>query len=368
MVLTVLVLVPTAVLFGRIWTDNNDRRDSTELEKQGVQYITALNPLLNALIESESSRLQGVTEPPQTLAAAVNRVAAVDAEVGDELKTKERWADLQAKIGKLPAAKTPTDVLNTHIEVTDLTLALYAAIRRDAQLNRDSDGDIANMQQAVAVDMPTTVVRVNRAGDYATILPGLPAGAVKSQVQAQAAHEQLAVRDSVQQLTENLQAAVDNTRSGTLSGSLVSSLDSFRRTVEDMTKGATAGNAATVTTAQTQMQASLGNLSGITLREMDSLLSDRMDSLNYRRFEALAMAGLALLLVLAAVLWPVLSRRREPAHVAGPPVGESTRDVALDRPGPGSGPGPYGNPGPYDQAPGYGDLDPTRRERSGALR
>jgi hypothetical protein len=201
-------------------------------------------------------------------------------------------------------------------------------------------------------------------GDYANLLQGLPA-ANRPQVQAQFAHEVLTVQDTVKQLTENLQAAVDNTESDTLSGSLVSALDSFRRGVEAMNRGANpAGtpNASTMSTAQTTLQTALSNLAGITLKEMDRLLDDRLDTLNYRRTEAIVMGGLALLLVLGALIWPAFTRRREaeatperPAHT----IGESTRDVAQNRPG------PYG--GPYEQ-PAYGELDPTRRERSGAVR
>jgi hypothetical protein len=369
-ILTVLVLVPTAVLFGRVWTDNSDKRDSTQLEKQGVEYLTALTPLVSALAESQSTGIQGVSEPPESLGAAVTRVSAVDAKLGDDLRTKERWADLKDKIGKLPKVTGAVNILNAHVEASDLTLALYGAVRRNARLNRDPDGDISNLQQAVAVDMPSTVMGVNRMGDYANLLQGLPA-ANRAQVQAQFAYEVLTVQDSVKQLTENLQAAVDNTKSDTLSGSLVSALDSFRRGVEAMNRGANpAGtpNAATMSTAQTTLQTALGSLAGITLREMGRLLDDRLDSLNYRRTEAIVMGALALLLVLGALFWPAISRRRQaeaaPERPAGG-VGESTRDVALNRQGPGPV-GPYGNP--YDQAPGFGDLDPTRRERSGAVR
>jgi len=367
-ILTVLVLVPTAVLFGRVWTDNSGRRDSTQLEKQGVQYLTALTPLVSALAESQSTSIQGVSEPPETLAGAVTKVSAVDAELGEGLRTKERWADLKNKIGKLPKVTGSINILNAHVEVTDLTLALYAAVRRNAELNRDPDGDISNLQQAVAIDMPSTVVRVNRMGDYANILQALPA-AGRAQVQVKFGYEVVAVQDSVKQLTENLQAAVDNTKSQTLSGSLVSSLDSFRRGVESMARGANptgSPNAATMSTAQTTLQTALSNLSSITLKEMDRLLDDRLDSLTYRLTEAVVMGVLALLLVLGALAWPAFARRRDAESAPERPVGESTRDIALNRPG--SGPGGYGSRNPYDQAPGYGDLDPTRRERSGALR
>ncbi|WP_307872746.1 hypothetical protein [Paractinoplanes ovalisporus] len=358
------------MLFARVWTDNSDKRDSTDMEKKGVEFITALTPLVSALAESQSTAVQGVSEPPQSLAAAVAGVTAADAKLGDELRTKERWADLKDKIGKLSKVTGPVASLNAHVEVTDLTLALYSAVRTNAELNRDPDGDVSNLQQAVAIDMPVTIVRVNRMGDYAGLIqnPALPA-ASRTQVQGQFAHEVLAVQDSVKQLTDDLQKAVDNTQSATLSSSLVSSLDSFRRGVESMVRGADPvggePSVATMTTAQSTLQGALSNLAGVTLREMDRLLDDRLDSLNYRRVEAVIMGALALLFVAGALIWPAFSRRREaePAPAPERPIGESTRDVALNQP-----PGGYGGPGSYNQAPGYGEFDPTRRERSGAVR
>ena len=375
-ILTVLVLVPTAVLFGRVWTDNSDKRDSTEREKQGVEYITTLAPLVSALAESQSTRIQGVSEPPESLAASVTQVSAVDAKLGDDLGTKERWADLKDKIGKLPKVTGAVNILNAHVEATDLTLALYQAVRRSSDLSRDPDSDLSNLQQAVAIDMPETVVRVNRMGDYANLTQALPA-ANRGQVQIQFAQEVIAVQELVKRLTDDLQAAAENTKSQTLAGNMVSSFDAFRRGVESMGRGANKTgtpdptkiepNASTMSTAQTTLQTALSNLSGILLREMDRLLQDRVDSLNYRRTEAVVMGVLAVLLVAAAVTWPILGRRRAAETAAAPerPTGESTRDVALNRPG--SGPGPYGNTNPFDQSPNYGD-DSSWRERSGALR
>ncbi|MET3428231.1 hypothetical protein BJ973_007443 [Actinoplanes tereljensis] len=359
--------MPTAVLFGRVWQQNSDLRAQTDLEREGVQYITALAPLVSALAESQSSALQGVTAPPDSLATAVSRVSALDSSLGDDLKTKERWADLQDKIAKLPKATGgPLGILQAHTEATDLALALYSAVRRNSELARDPDSDVSNLQQAVAIDMPTTVILVSRMADYAQALQ-TATGTTQATLAIQFGQEVLAVQDSVNSLTESLQNAVDNTKSSTLSGGLVTTLDSFRRGVESMTRGANPGgtpNVATMSTAQTALQTALNALAGVTLKEMDKLLADRADSLSYRRVEALLAAAVAVLLVIGALVLPVLSRRREESEpvttgYTGP--GESTRDIAAGRPA-----APYG--GQYDLTPAYGDNDPTRRERSGAVR
>jgi hypothetical protein len=366
-ILTVLVLVPSAVLFGRVWQENSHQRAQTNLEKKGVEYITALTPLISALAESQSSAVQGVAAPPDSLNAAVAKVAAADASLGDDLKTKERWADLNTKIGKLgklPKTDGALAILQAHIEVSDLALALYGAVRRNSELNRDPDSDLSNLQQAVAVDMPTTIVRTSRMGDWANILQTAPAK-TRGTIAVQFGEEVLGVQNAVDSLTESLQAAVDNTKSPTLSGSLVTTLDSFRRGVESMTRGANLGgtpNVATMSTAQTALQTALNALAGVTLKEMAKLLEDRSSTLSYRRTEAVLMGLLAIALVLGALIWPALGRRREPEPVATR-TGESTRDIPGSRQ-----PAPAGYGGQYDIAPAYGDIDPTRRERSGALR
>jgi hypothetical protein len=368
--LTVLVLVPMAILFGRDWQDTADRRDRTALEQKGVQYVTALTPLLNALVGVQSSALQGLPAAPDALQNAIARVSAVDADLGDQLSTKPRWASLQEQIGKLSKIKAdptrPTAVYDANAEVADLTVALYNAARRNSGLNRDPDYYLSNLQQAVAVDMPTTIVQVNRMGDLANLLQSLT-GAARQTTLARYYQSVVAVQAANTQLTDDLQASISDKDSSALSGGLVSALDSFRRGVESLTRGAVAGNpnAATIAIAQSSLQGALNNLSSTTLKEMDRLLDNRMNDLDYRRGEALVVGLAALLLVLAAVLWPRIGRRREPEPVGGPsaPIGESTRDVNASR----SVGSPYGA-GRYDQAPTYGETNQTRRERSGALR
>lgn len=363
-ILTVLVLVPSAVLFGRVWQENSRQTTQTDLEKKGVEYLTALTPLISALAEAQSSAIQGVAAPPDSLNAAVSKVSAADAKLGDDLKTKERWADLNTKIAKLPKATGgPLAVLQAHIEVSDLALALYGAVRRNSELNRDPASDMNNLQQAAAIDMPTTVVLVGRMGDSANIAQTATA-TTRSTILVQFGEEVLAAQDAVNALTEDLQAAVDDTTSPTLSGSLVTTLDSFRRGVESMGRGANLGgppNVATMSTAQSALQTALNALAAVTLKEMAKLLEDRSDSLAYRRTEAVVMGLLAIVLVLAALIWPAIGRRRE-SQMAGRPIGDSTRDI------PSANLPPSGYSGPYDVAPAYGDIDPTRRERSGALR
>jgi hypothetical protein len=369
--LTVLILIPAGYLFYRVWQTNSDARDNTQLEQQGVEYLTNLSPLISALAESESSALQGITAAPASLTAAVARVAAVDQRLGEALQTRDRWSGLRDKIGRLPGvAGESTAVFQAHVEVTDLALGLYDTVRNNSTLVRDPDNDLSHLQQAVAVDLPNTVVQVNRMGDLSLMLANVRGTSTQRAAQQAALGPQFGaavqtVGTAVASLTDNLQAAVDDTNSPTLSGNLVTSLDSFRRGVENLTRGANPGGApvaATMATAQTQLQTSLNGLAGVTLREMGKLLQDRLDTLKAQRIEALIAAGLIVLLILAALLLRLTGRRRR--HVAGSP-GENMRGGMSVTQG-GTDPG-YGNL--IDSPPSsYGEVNPTRRERSGALR
>jgi hypothetical protein len=368
---TILILAPAGVLSAWVWNDNQDRRDSTKQEQQGVDYLTSLSPLISGLVEAQSSALQGVSTAPASLTAAVARVATVDQRLGDTLGTHERWSGLRDKIQRLPSvAGSAVEIFQAHVEVTDLALGLYNAVREESQLVRDPDNDLSNLQQALAVDLPATVVQVSRMGDLSQMVANITGSAAQRQ-QAQAilvpqfgaAVQQ--VNTDVASLTDNLQSAVDDTKSTTLSGNLVTSVDSFRRGVESFTRGAdpTGGkpNTATMATAQSQLQSSLSGLSGVLVREMNGLLQDRLDRLDTRRLEMLITAGVLVLLVLIALILPLTGRRRGGAPMGGEHTGRGMT-VSPERHDNGHG------GGPLDQMPTYGEVNPTRRERSGALR
>jgi hypothetical protein len=367
-VLTVLILVPTGYLFFRVWQDNADTRDGTKLEQQGVEYLTALSPLIGALAEAQSSALQGVSTTPASLTASVAAVSAADQRLGGALGTTGRWTSLKSKIAQLPLAGQPISVFQAHVVVGDLALALFNSVRNNSGLMRDPDNDVSNLQQAAAVDLPGTVAQVSRMGDLSLMVANIAGSANEKAQQLALLGPQLGaavqfVNTSVNQLTDDLQAAVDKTSSKTLSGNLVGTLDSFRRGVEALTRGANPGgspNAATMATAQTQLQSSLGGLSGVVLREMDGLLQDRLDTLDTQRIEAIAAGVIVLLLIIGAVLLRPGGRRRYVPSSTG--AGQNTRDMPVRQSGT-----PPGYANLIDPSP-YGEADPTRRERSGALR
>jgi hypothetical protein len=329
--LTLLTLAPAGLLFAGVWDDLSQRRDNTRLEQRGLEYLSALTPLISALTESQTSALAGDRKQSPALTEAVRQVAATDQRIGASLGTQVRWNGLQQKIQLLSRTSGgDVTVFRAHVEVSDLTLALYEAVRDNAVLARDPDNDLSHLQQAVAVDLPVTVVSVSRMGDLSKLVAEADAGA-RAQLTPQFGAAVLAVNSNVDSLTDNLQAAVDDTASPTLSGNLVTGLDSFRRGVEALTRGANPGgtpNTATMATAQSQLQIALSNLSGITIREMSSLLETRMDELGTRTAEMLTAAGGLLLLVLAAAAMPLTGHRPRRRASPPPPPG-FTGDVTV---------------------------------------
>jgi hypothetical protein len=357
-VLTVLVLLPAAGLFLRLLQENSRQRDNTKLEQQGVEYLTALSTLVSALAESQSSALQGVFAEPASVTAAVSRVQGVDERLGADLGTKTRWADLKGKIAKLPKTTgTAEKVFQSHVEVADLTLEMYDAVAENSTLNRDVDTDIWFLQEAVTIRMPEAVTAVSRMSDLASMTAGAKK-AQKAPLTIRFGYQALQVQESVDEVTDSLQEAVDSTNSDTLSGNLVSNLDSFRRGIEAANRGANLGtgdpNASTLVTAQSTLQTALSALSGVVLKEIAGLLDDRMDTLNYKRFEAYGMFGIAVALIVVATFW-TRGRARQVQTTQPERSGEGSRDVSVQA---GSYDSTFGN------TPNYGGG----RERSGALR
>jgi hypothetical protein len=371
--LTVLVLLPTAVLFLRVLNENTTQRDETELKQKGIQYLAELAPLISGLAESQSSALQGVTAEPASLTAAVARVQGVDESLGDELDSTSRWSGLKEKIGRLPGvAGDSQQIFEAHVEAGDLALELYNEVRVNSLLNQDPQSDIWYLQETVTVNMPEAVTHVSRMGDLANMVAAAK-DRERPALQVEFGAAVMAVDETVAELTDNLQAAAEDTGSSTLASNTVNNLDAFRRGVEAANRGANYGGVPDVSilvTAQSTLTTALKALSTVLLKEMSTLLDERTDDLDYKRAEAWVLLAAAVVLLVGTAVWTrgrSLRSSRESDREAG-------RDVSVRTDGPGvtsTGPGTYSG-SPYDSAPGYGENpnygNGAGRERSGALR
>ena len=364
-ILTILVLIPVGILFAQIWDSTGDERDTTRRERQGVEYLTRLGPLLTALVEAQGAALQGQPAPPPSLTAAVAGVAEVDSRLGRTLGTSDRWQGLRTKIDGLQgaASRGPLPGFQAHVEAADLLTALYSAVRDSSRLGRDPDNDLANLQRAITTDLPETTNQSARIADLSLLVAN--AGPKEQRLLApQLGATVISTDASVNRLTDNLQAAVTDTGSGTLSSNLLATVDGIRQGVEGLIRVATATGKLDVVglgAARVEMQKATAGLSGTVLTEMDGLLQARLDELDDERLRALLTASAAVLLALLAIIVPLLGRRR-----GAPPVQTGTGPHERGRPG--TAVASIFGDNPYDPEP-YGDgVPPTRRERSGALR
>ena len=362
-ILTVLLLVPVGLLFGQVWNAAADDLSATDKERQGVEYLTRLAPLVTVLAESQASALRGAYSAPTGLAGAVDGMTEVDRRLGAGLGTGDRWNDVSARIGQLPSIGSSTTALfQAHVEITDLLLALYHAVRDTSQLNRDADNDVSYLQQA-AVEMPTAVFHAVRAADLSVMVANTDS-ATQRLLAPQFGASLQNLDTSVSALTDDLQAAVDDTTSRTLSSALINPLDTFRQGIEQLQRAANptgAPDAAALTTARARLMRATAGLADPVLTEMDGLLRTRLDAIEERRRNAAVTAGAAVLIALLALVGPMVVRRR------GATPG--TRDDPGRSPvGSAAVPDDYGD-NPQSPVPAYGDeMSPTRRERSGALR
>lgn len=370
-VLAVLILVPSGILFVRVWQQNADQREATALETDGVEYLAGLSPLISALAEAQSSALQGFTQAPAALTEAVTRLGGIDQRTGERLGVHDRWTNLRDTIGRLPTVKgDQTQIFQAHVEVTALSLALARAVADRTALSSDPDNDVAHLQKAIAIDLPQTVVQASRMGDLSALVAAIKGDATeRAQAQAillpQFGAAVAEVNANVSELTDDLQAAVDDTDSVTLSTSLVSTVDGFRRGVEGFIRGASpnatiAGNGtpnlAGMATAQSQLHNAVFGLVNVVVREMQGMLAARTDRLDNRRLETIIVAAALFLLVAGLIVVTALGRPRvaEWAPEAAPPSGPPGRALSPIDPGL---PVPYG-----------AEIGPNLRERSGVVR
>jgi hypothetical protein len=349
---TLAMLVPVGLLFLQLRRAGDDDISRTRIERQAVAYLAALTPLLSAVTEAQSTALRGRTGALPAVEAAVAEVAQVDKLHGTALGVHERWSTLADKVGRLPAAGDPTAVLQSHVEATDLLLALYDAIRDNAALSRDPDADVSRMQQAAAVDLPRTVIFATRSADLAPLVAATT-GDVQQQLRAGLAAASAGAAASVADATENLQTASDDTASASLSSNILGTLDKFRRAIEAITlntgDGGRGPNQAQLANAYSDLQQGLSALASTVLAETDKLLVARIDDRQAAQRTQLIVAGAA---VLGAVLLLTLlfARRRRPT--AAEPATQERPDARRADSGP----------------PGGAAGIPRGRERSGALR
>ncbi|MEV1147495.1 hypothetical protein, partial [Micromonospora sp. NPDC049799] len=311
LLLVVALLAPLALLFVQTWRLTDDDRDLVVSERLGVEYLRALAPVTDALVEAQSAAVAGRTVSGDELTRAVEAAASVDARIGDDLRAQERWAGLRAKLEAL-SDRSPTDPETAYAaygETTELLLDLHRKVRETSGLVRDPESDSFFLQDGIGKDLPQAMVAAGRLADL-TILAAQRPAAQRARTVAELAGVRVAALAPSADMVTDLRAAVDSSESTNLGPTVLTPLDTYQRAVEALAAYSTPTtpsgevDAGRLVGARTAVQAASRQLQPVILGELDALLADRLDDLDRERWLAVGAAATAVLLlaVLAAIL------------------------------------------------------------------
>ncbi|MFI7548647.1 hypothetical protein ACIBQ2_02770 [Micromonospora sediminimaris] len=318
LLLATALLLPVAFLVVQAHQFVDNDREVVGRERLGVEYLRALGPVTDALVDAQSAAVTGRSLRRDTLDQAVERAAAVDARIGGELSTSERWAGLRAKLEALPerSLADPETAFTVYGEVTDLLLALHGKVRETSGLIRDPGVDAYFLQDGVAEEMPEAMVAAGRLTDLAVLMNRRPT-AERIQSLSQLATLRAAALQPANDLASNLRAVVENTESADLGANVLTPFDAYQRAVETMAlHSQPVDRAGTIDTtrllaARNEAQQAAKQLHPVLLDEIDRLLVERLDGLDRDRLLILGAGGLAALLLVGLAVSGWMSRPRD---------------------------------------------------------
>ncbi|MFJ6195971.1 hypothetical protein [Micromonospora sp. NPDC092111] len=318
LLLATALLLPVAFLVVQAHRLVDADRKLAERERLGVEYLRALGPVTEALVEAQTAAVAGRPATREALDRAVGDAATVDARIGDELRSTERWAGLRAKLEALPnrSLTDPEAAYTAYGEVTDLLLALHGKVRESSGLIRDPGSDSYFLQDGVGEEMPEAMVAAGRLIDLAVLLERRPAAERASSL-GELATLRFAALQPAGDLVNDLQSAVDASESADIGVSVLTPLDTYQQAVEAMgalsqpTGRTQAVDVTRLAAVRSQAENAAEQLQPVILDELDRLLRQRIDQLDRDDLLILGAGGVAglLLVALAASGW--LSRRRD---------------------------------------------------------
>ncbi|MEU7843191.1 hypothetical protein AB0B39_19815 [Micromonospora sp. NPDC049114] len=330
LLLIVALLAPVGLLFASTWRHTGDDRSLADSERLGVQYLRALAPVTEALVEAQSAAVAGRPVPGEPLSRAVEQAATVDARIGGKLRSQERWAGLRAKVEAL-RDRSPADpeaAYTAYGEVTDLLLALHRKVRESSGLGRDPGADSFFLQDSAGQKLPEAVVAAGRLADLGALATRRPA-AERPRSLMELTGLRVSALLPANEVVDNLRSAVDSSESTDLGANVLTPLDAYQRSVEALALYSTPSGGGTVdqgqlTAAALNSRNAARQLQPVILGELDALLTERSDGLARDRWLA-AGAGVAAFLLLAWLAWILIAagrraRRRAATPDAGNPA------------------------------------------------
>ncbi|WP_433795284.1 hypothetical protein [Actinoplanes sp. CA-252034] len=323
--LPILLAMSVTALFVMVWQSVDEQSEFAALERDGVRYIQALGPLEIALTNAGSAAVGGKDAPPEELSRAVAAVAAVDRELGERLSTQDRWAGLRAKIESLPAdGGGGPETIAAYGTVSDLLLALMDKVRNSSKLVRDPTADLYYLGDGAAQELPESIVAAAEYTNLLVVLPGLSAtDRASTLIDINTAASALA--GNARDLSDDVRLAVEGTGSQSLGSALLSRLDRFNRSVDNLLplvtpllSGRGSVDPGQVGQGRDELQAAAADLSAALLTQIDLGLSDRISSLDQRRLLAVGIFVISVLLALAPAGLALTARLRAGRPPRGP--------------------------------------------------
>ena len=346
-ILPIVLLVPTAMLFGLYWQSVGQDASFATSERHGVEYLQALVPVEIALTNAESTAVAGGVPPRDSLDRSMDTMSKVDDRLGDGLRSHDRWVELKTKINALPTSSgAPSDMFNTYSEVTDLVLALFDKVRNESKLIRDPDGDAYYLEDGAAQELPESIVA---AAAYAgqTVIAARPDATQKVDLANQITADKADLASNASDLSDDVKLAVEGTGSKTLGTNLLTELDTYNRAIDALIpndSATTARDTAEVNRGRDSVQLAATALSTSILTQVDLLIQARLSTLDSKRTVALVTMVVAVLLALVSLVTGLLGRRRpEGTPPAGAQQSPASRTNAKSR-------YPVGEPEPWPAA------------------
>lgn len=333
--LAVAILVPVGVLFAQSWQADSDKLAAARAEQHGLEYLTALQPVINAVADAESIAVGRNNVSFNVIDPAVVNASAVDERLGGELRSSVLWNKIRNDIAVLHNfSLTPALAVEQFSGISQTLLDLSDKVRQTSGLIRDPDPDTYFLEDAATHQLPASIIAAGKYGDFIVIGMGsAPASQATDNANIISAHNALIT--AATNLGNDVQSAVDATASRTLSADLLDKLDKYRVSIDGLaplSQTPVAGS----TSAQDNAQAAADKanvvqaanaLNAVMLEGVGSLLQTRVDSINSHRW---LVAGTGLAAVVVALLPLLLLAARRTARIGLPAVAERRGDA--DRP------------------------------------
>lgn len=334
----VALLTPVAVLFTQVWSSAGDRRSFAVDERQGVAYLGPLTELLSATTDVQSEAVRGKPIDPTAIRQSIAAVDGIDARLGGELRTTERWTTIRGILQERTARRwnSTTEAYTQFSDLVTQLMELNRKVGDGSRLILDPELDSYYVMNAVLLRIPEILVDAGRYTDLSVLAAAAGAPDGSSAAQLTAARNRVATNAT--DLSDGLLKAFGSTTSSTLGAALTRPLDDFRTAVDAVAPSNSLlappperSPSDLEGDRQALRQAALG-LHTAALGELDRMLGDREGAAGRTRLIAAAAALLGLAVV-GGCAWVAVRSPWAAGAAGGPqPAEQDDAEGPAERP------------------------------------